>query len=270
MKLSLMKILESIFDPELPSGRNSHMFIQQNHPKGPNDFPYNHSEETLDEEDIKKELKLEFKTSRVMKDPTNLSNHNIHNGSFSNGKGSNSFADYQFNLAGENDPSIHDATVQKIPEEKNSDIPEEWKPYFENQKKAFKDAENAKPKKRSKDSFSLWDAFKPPKTIKSESDIGLREKGRAYGQPQPTTKQPLASGVPKKTDLEFWSDEEIDKELGLKEYISSMTVINKKVHSPKADLRFFEDENDSFIMNTEEEFNKNQKKRIHEKKSRSK
>lgn len=268
---SLLSLFESFFTPELPSGRNSHMF-RKSQEKGPKLFPYNHAEETLDDEVIDKELQLEFKTARTMKDPTNLSTHNLHNGSFANGKGSKSFASYQLNPAGDNDPSIYDAEARSISvenPEKNSDIPDDWKPYFESQRKSFSQAEAAKPKKRKE--MTLWDAFKPPK-IQKEA-VGEREKARAYGAPI-TTKNPLTSGMPKATSLDFLSDEEIDKELGLseslKEWMSSSPLLTRKLHSADADLNFFSEPINKFQMNTEEEFDKNQKKRKNEKKRRIK
>lgn len=266
-KLSLSNLFESIFSPELPSGRNSHMF-RKSQEKGPKLFPYNHAEETLDDEVIDKELQLEFKTGRTMRDPANLSTHNLHNGSFANGKASKSFGSYQLNSAGDNDPSIYDAEARSISvenPEKNGDIPDDWKPYFESQKRSFSQAEAAKPKKRKE--MTLWDAFRAPK-IQKEA-VGQREKGRAYGAPI-STKNPLTSGTAKATSLEFLSDDEIDKELGLKEWMSSSPIIKKRLHSPDADLNFFEEPLNKYQMNTEEDFDKNQKKRKNEKKRRIK
>lgn len=233
------------------------MFIQQNHFKGPSKFPYNEPEETLEDEEIDRELQLEFKVGRVMRDPLNLPNHNAHNGSFSNGKGSKSFADYQLDKTNRRntDEELGDAeSISVFNKEKNSDIPEEWKKYFENQKIAFEQSKKSKPSRKSS---VLWDMVKP---IKKESvGVGAREKGRAYGG-QITTKQPFASGVPNKSGNEFLSDEEIDKELGLSEWISSDAIFNNKINPEKADLNFLKDVDRNFEMNTEEDFNETQRK----------
>jgi hypothetical protein len=257
-KMNLLDIFESIFHPELPNGSNSHMFIQQNRFKGPSKFPYNEPEESMDDEDINKELKLEFKTGRVMKDPTNLPNHNLHNGSFSNGKGSKAFASYQTDVKKDipkNDELGDAESISIFDKEKNSDIPQEWKKYFENQKIAFEQSKKSKPERRSS---VLWDLVKP---IKKESvGVGTREKARAYGS-QITTKQPFSSGMPNDSGNEFMSDEEISKELGLSEWISSNVIFNNKVNPEKADLNFFEKKSDrNFEMNTEEDFNETQRK----------
>jgi hypothetical protein len=273
MKLSLLSIFEGFFHPELPSGANSHMFNGMK-AKGPVNFPYvNDDEEMLSDEEIDGEIQLELKLGRVMRDPLNLPNHNLSNGSFSNGKDSKTFGNYQLNPRGENgmDPSIDDSMLKSIEVENpdtNDDIPDEWKPYFETQKSAFAQAEKSKAKRKT-DGMSLWDKAKSLKTfeIKNE-DVGMREKGRAYGAPI-TTKQPFASGVPKATNMDFMSDDEIDRELGLMEWISSKMVYARKLHGPEADLNFFDKSGrNPYIMNTEEEFDKQQKKRTNEKKRR--
>lgn len=263
-KMSLARVLEALFNPELPGPANAHQFTQT-HPKGPSEFPYNHSEPTMEEEDIDQELKLEFNAGagRSMRDPANLPNHRSHNGSFANGLASKAFGNYKLNSKEEDgfDPSMHEVEVRSIDVDNagdNSDIPDEWKPFFEERDRAEAQASESKAKKRT--DLTLWSAYKAPKMKKE--DVGMREKGRAYGTPVSTTKQPFASGIPKATpNMEFYSDEDIDKELGLIEWISSSLLFNKKVHPAKADLDFFSLDPKKFRMNTEEEFNDNQKRR---------
>lgn len=277
-----MDILEGFFHPETPGPRNAHHSPHSPGPKGPSGFPYTEVEETMSDEEIGKELKLELKLGNVMKDPLNLPNHNAHNGSFSWGKASKPFGNYQ--MSGKNGPdkSQVDVLVRPIEEEYAMHDPETeerarkdlereiidissrtspeldaaTKKAIETRDSARKEA--AASRKKRNMPASKWESAKPS-VKRLEEDIGMREKGRAYGSPI-TTKQPFESGVPNNTGSDFMDEDEIMKELGLMEWISSSPVFNRKIHGPEAEMNFFNDNRPAFTLNTEEEFNQNQKK----------
>jgi hypothetical protein len=271
-KLSLLKILEGFYSPETPGPRNAHMFNTNRTLGDPLDSDH---ADMMSDEEIADELKLEFKLGLTMRDPTNLSNHNVHNGSFSLGKGSKSFGNYQtksnqgFNDSQEdvmvntysanNPDNLSLLSDPQIAAELGLTKKERPKGYADR----VKEAKIRGPEGHWKDARSI-----PRPIIKPlEEEIGAREKGLAYGAAI-TTKQPFASGMPSITDSEFYSDEEIAKELGLTEWISSTPVFNKKFRGPKAELDFFEAGRPVFVMNTEEEFNENQKEKNGKKKKK--
>lgn len=288
MKLSLTKIMESFFQPE--AAKNTKNCAPGDpKPKGPSNFPYGSEDgETLSDEEIDQELKLELKLSNVMRDPLNLPNHNAHNGSFSAGKGSRPFGNYQTTSKQHPEKSQVDVMVQPIEEthdpeqeevirkelgrdliDRSSRSPEEMdaqiKQAIENRDRAREQAVAARKKKKFP--ANKWEEARSPiKPI--DEDVGMREKGRAYGA-QITTKQPFASGMPKTTGSDFMDEDEIGKELGLiegkfdlMEWISSSPILNRRAHGPEAELDFFDKARPLFTLNTEEEFNANQRKLV--------
>jgi hypothetical protein len=265
MKMRLSDILEALLVRDLPDGSSAHRFSQPL-ASGPTEFPYSFPGPTLDDEEIDKELQLEFGMgARLMQDPVNLSNHNIQHGAFAKGNSTQGINNYQLNDRDpEFDPSLVDASTKTFETESgesNKDIPDKWKKYFETKQRFNKEADEARPKR--KEGLTLWNAAKAAKKEIKREEVGLRQKGLSYGSPVDSTKQPFYNGIPKATpNMDFYSDEEIDRELGLVESFSSSSIFNKNVHSATADLEFFERlafSNSKGV--SEEEFNKNQKLR---------
>lgn len=269
LKLSILTIFEGFFQPEIAKNTKNSAPIPPNQ-EGPSDFPY-HSKtgDILSDEEIEKELKLELKLGNVMRDPKNLPNHNVHNGSFSWGKSSKTYGSYLTNSADEDlDPSRTDVMVNNIEEgtDLEQDEAEEFDEYIkkaiENRDRARREAIAARKKLNIKS--KRWEKATAP--IKNE-DIGTRDKAQAYGA-QITTMKPFANGVPQKTQSGFMDEDEIAKELGLtemlkldlSEWISSSLLFNRPAKGEKDDLNFFDKNNHPSLMATEEEFNKNQRK----------
>jgi hypothetical protein len=289
MKLSLMDIIEGFFHPEVPGGRNTHHTPHAPGQKGPDDFPYTDNDlEMMSDEDIKQELKLELKLGNIMRDPLNMPAHNVQNGSFSWGKASKPFGNFQTKtrqaptksqvdvavngIEEELDP-MHDPETEELYRKKtelqiidaSSKTPEEvdeaTKRAIENRDRARRDAVAAR-KKRNGDS-KAWEKATSETKYKSQivdEDVGMREKALAYGSPVQTTKQPFANGVPNRTGSDFMDEEEIMRELGLMEWINSSSVFNRHASGETEELEFMDDNRPLFTLNTEEEFNKNQKK----------
>lgn len=271
-KISLLSIFEGFFHPEVPGPRNSHSF---NSPRSMGDAIDKQAgiPDTLSDQEIDQELNLEFKTMSVMRDPLNLPGHNVHNGGYGPGKGSKPFGNYQTKSKQVPDESQEDVMLRTIEQDNPQGLSilsdpeiasalglprEKEKPYREKVRGAKNHGQEAH-----------WKDAKSQPRQSIDEDVGMREKGRAYGSPI-TTKQPFASGMPKITDSNFFSEEEIESELGLREWMSSTPIFNKHAKSDKHELNFFENNRPNFTMNTEEEFNQNQKKVKNEKKKRTK
>ena len=239
-KLSLMKIFEGFFTPQLPGPGTAHMF-NTTKPKGDMNLPFQRKRKDLEymqDDEIEDELDLEesIKLGPTQRDPLNLPGYNMHQGSFANGKGSKSFANYKTNTAYNPDAESNAAVSIS-------------KANFEYDDEGFDEEEELE--------------------LKSE-DVGLREKGRAYGA-QITTKQPFANGMPKReSSSNYYDEDEIIDELGLNEWISSKTVFVRNKLKSKQDLDFFKNLESPglYLLNTIEEFEENQRKRSNDKKKK--
>lgn len=293
MKIINPSILEFLFKNELPGPGNAHQTPHAPGPKGPSDFPYNNEVgDVMDEDEIDAELN-EFKLGPTMTDPLNLPGYNVHDGSFSWGKSSKPYSNFM-TKSKLSDPSGTEVMVRGVPEQGLSE-PGDFDPIEEAVEepvprlpKVYKD--NPLPK------TSIWNHAKAeregPINITSKltlsdiltsmhdpekeevvrknlavvEEVGAREKALAHGDSMgSTTKQPFANGMPKATDTDFMDDFQIMKELGLNEsileWINSSSVFNNHAKAEDAELNFFDEDTNNFVMNSEEDFNENQRKR---------
>lgn len=292
MKFSILDILESFFQPEAAKQTNNSA-PRDASVKGSLEFPYNtEDEDFMSDKEIGKELKLELKLGNVMKDPKNLPSHNLHNGSFSWGKASRPFGNYQLKSSfpedsqievmvrpieeGFHDPEAEEQWRKEADREiiKKSgttpeDLDEQIKKAIENRNRARKEAEAARRIRRF--ASSRWEDARSP----VKEGVGMRDRARGVGT-QMTTKQPFANGVPKETGSDFMGEDEIIRELGLSEvynlmeWINSSLVFNQKSEPEEAELDFFNNNRPQYVMNTEEEFNQNQRKKVSDEKKEKK
>jgi hypothetical protein len=286
----LSSIIEYLFKSELPGSRNAHQSPHDPGPKGPSNFPY-YSEvgDVMEEEEIDAELS-ELKLGPIMTDPTNLPGHNVHDGGDGYGKGSKPFGNYKLKSRLE-DPSGFGVMVRDIsfdnepdhlePEDPVEDYIEETLiptryikvPLPKEQIWNYALPENQELLKIT-DKLSLVDILTATNDPEKEEvvrkklaveDVGMREKALAHSDSMlQTTKQPWANGMPQATDSDFMSDIEIMQELGLNEsimeWISSSSVFNNHAQLEDAEEEFLDGESNNFLMNSEEDFNENQRK----------
>lgn len=272
MKKSIfsLSLLEFLFNSELPGPGNEHQFPHDPIAKGQTDFPYNsETGEVMDEEEIEAELS-ELKLGPTMTDPLNLPGYNRHDGGDGWGKASQPFGNFKLKSK-LHDPSGEEVVVRSVAIEENP-VQEEEDPVVDleesywNHKKS-PDKKNIKINKLSL--FDILNAMHDPETeerVRKEltsEEIGVREKALHHGD-LATTKQPFANGMPKITDMNFMSEDEIMQELGLNEsileWISSSAVFNNHINPEEEEEGFFDDETNNFLLNSEEDFNENQRK----------
>lgn len=275
MKKDIFKfgILEFLFNSELPGPQNKHQTPHDPQIKGPSNFPYyDETGEAMSENEIDAELS-ELKLGPVMTDPLNLPMHNLHDGGDGWGKASRPFGNFKTKNK-LHDPSGEEVVVRSIAIEENP-IENEEDPVLELEESLWNHKKSTDKKDiKITDKLSLFDilnaSYSPEKEEEvrkklTSEEIGAREKALHKGDPAlTTTKQPFANGLPKATDMSFMDEDEIMRELGIGksilEWISSSSIFNNHISPEEAEEDFFDGETNNFLLNSEEDFNENQRK----------